>query len=103
MPTFADRLLHFLRTFHLPAELPAGVEALSPFREPAVYNLLRQFAHRFYAGNWLRVAMPDINPGRLSMGRTGVAFTDPGALAELYGIAHSLPRQRPGISAQSVY
>ena len=62
MPTFADVLLHCLRTFPLPAELPTGVEALSPFREPAVYNLLRQFAHKFYAGNRLRVAVPGINP-----------------------------------------
>lgn len=51
MPTFADRLRYFLRTFPLPAKLPAGVEALSSFREPAVYNLLRQFEHKSYADN----------------------------------------------------
>ncbi len=103
MSTFADRLLHFLHTFPLPGALPAGVEALSPFREPAVYDLLSQFAHKFYADNRPRVAVLGINPGRLGMGRTGVAFTDPGALAEFCGIAHGLPRQRPEISAQFVY
>jgi hypothetical protein len=103
MPTFADRLLQFLRTFPLPTDLPAGVAALSPFREPAVYDLLSQFAHKFYADNHPRVAVLGINPGRLGMGRTGVAFTDPGALAEFCGIAHGLPRQRPEISSQFVY
>lgn len=43
--------------------------------------------------------MPGTNPDRLNMDRTNMAFTDPGALAELYGIAHSLLRQRPEISA----
>ncbi|TPG63761.1 uracil-DNA glycosylase family protein [Hymenobacter nivis] len=103
MPTFADRLLRFLTTFPLPGALPGGVEALSPFREPAVQDLLGQFAHKFYADNRPRVAVLGINPGRLGMGRTGVAFTDPGALAEFCGIAHGLPRQRPEISTQFVY
>ncbi len=103
MPTFADRLLHFLRTFPLPGALPGGAAALSPFREPAVYELLGRFAHKFYADNRPRVAVLGINPGRLGMGRTGVAFTDPGALAEFCGIGHELPRQRPEISTQFVY
>ncbi|MGI4886408.1 MAG: uracil-DNA glycosylase family protein [Janthinobacterium lividum] len=103
MPTFADRLLQFLRAFPLPTDLPASVAALSPFREPAVYDLLSQFAHKFYADNRPRVAVLGINPGRLGMGRTGVAFTDPGALAAFCGIAHGLPKQRPEISSQFVY
>ena len=37
------------------------------------------------------------------MGRTGVAFTDHGALTEFCGIAHDLPRQRPELSSQFVY
>ncbi|WP_210515701.1 uracil-DNA glycosylase family protein [Hymenobacter terricola] len=103
MPTFADRLLHFLTTFPLPGTLPDGVEARSPFREPAVHDLLRQFAQKFYADNQPRVAVLGINPGRLGMGRTGVAFTDPAALTEFCGIAHDLPRQRPETSTQFVY
>jgi hypothetical protein len=103
MPTFADRLLRFLTTFPLPADLPGGVEALSPFREPAVGDLLRQFAQKYYADNQPRVAMLGINPGRLGMGRTGVAFTDPTALREFCGIDHDLPRQRPEISTQFIY
>ena len=103
MPHFAERLLRLLTEFPLPADLPAGVEARSPFREPAVHALLSRFAHRFYADNRPRVAVLGINPGRLGMGRTGVAFTDPSALNECCGIAHNLPRQRPEISTQFVY
>ena len=103
MPVFADRLLHFLTAFPLPGPRPGGAQALSPLGEPAVYDLLSRFAYKFYADNRPRVAVLGINPGRLGMGRTGVAFTDPGALAEFCGIAHDLPRQRPEISTQFIY
>ena len=103
MPLFADRLRHFLTTFPLPAALPNGVEAHSPFREPAVAELLRRFSEQYYADNQPRVAVLGINPGRLGMGRTGVAFTDPAALTEFCGIAHDLPRQRPELSSQFIY
>jgi hypothetical protein len=103
MPHFADQLLHFLRTFPLPAKLPAGIEARSPFREPEVYSLLSEFAHTFYPDAPPRMAVLGINPGRLGMGRTGVAFTDPTALAEFCGIQNDLPRQRPETSTQFVY
>ncbi|MBJ6109389.1 DUF4918 family protein [Hymenobacter sp. BT523] len=103
MTTLADRLLHFLTTFPLPQALPAGVEAQSPFREASVRELLSRFAQKFYADNQPRVALLGINPGRLGMGRTGVAFTDPTALAEHCGIANDLPRGRPETSTQFVY
>lgn len=103
MPNFADRLQRFLIGFPLPAALPGEVEARSPFREPEVHELLSRFAQKYYADNQPRVAMLGINPGRLGMGRTGVAFTDPGALAEFCGIGHELPRQRPELSTQFVY
>ncbi|MBD2767864.1 DUF4918 family protein [Hymenobacter sp. BT664] len=103
MPSLAECLPHFLATFPLPAGLPDGVEAWSPFREPVVGSLLRQFAQKYYADNQSRVAVLGINPGRLGMGRTGVAFTDPAALTEFCGIHHDLPRQRPEPSTQFVY
>ncbi len=103
MSIFATQLLEFLSSFPLPLGLPPGVEAASPFREPAVQELLGQFAHRYYAEAPPRVAVLGINPGRLGMGRTGVAFTDPTALAEHCGIGHELPRQRPELSSQFIY
>lgn len=90
---FADRLLRFLTEFPLPLALPDGVTAVSPYQEPAPLALLTQFAHRYYPGEQPRVALLGINPGRLGNGRTGVAFTDPVALAD-WGIPNELPRRR---------
>jgi hypothetical protein len=102
MLTFATALLHFLSTFPAPPALPDEVQAINPHQEPAVAALLAQFAHKFYADNQPRVALLGINPGRFGAGRTGVAFTDPGKLAEVCGIANSQPRQ-PELSSQFVY
>jgi len=93
MSTFADRLLRFLTSFPLPATLPEEVEALSPYQQPTPLALFTQFAERYYTGDQPRVAVLGINPGRLGNGRTGVAFTDPVALAA-WGIDNDLPRRR---------
>jgi len=103
MSSFADRLLRFLTEFPLPATaLPDDVVAVSPYREPGPRTLLTAFAHRYYTGPQPRVALLGINPGRLGNGRTGIAFTDPTALAESCGIANDLPKNRE-ISSQFIY
>jgi hypothetical protein len=103
MSSFAYRLLHFLTSFPAPSALPEGVAAFNPYLEPAIQPLLTEFAYRYYGGNKPRVAVLGINPGRLGSGRTGVAFTDPVALADNCDIAHSLPRQTRELSSQFVY
>lgn len=108
MPNLAARLPHFLSTFPQPSGLPPGIEAQNPFCEPNVQALAQRFAGKFYADEQPyrvrpRVALLGINPGRLGMGRTGVAFTDPVALSEICGIANDLPRGRPELSSQFVY
>ena len=103
MPDIAALLPRFLAGFPAPPTLPPGIEAQNPFREPAVQALAQRFADKFYADDQRRVALLGINPGRLGMGRTGVAFTDPTALHELCGIANDLPRGRPELSTQFVY
>lgn len=100
--TFAARLQHFLATFPPPPALPDEVQAFNPYQEPAVAGLLSQFGQKFYADNHPRVALLGINPGRLGAGRTGVAFTDPGMLADVCGIPNSQPRQLE-LSSQFVY
>jgi len=100
--TFADRLLHFLTTFPAPPVLPDEVLALNPYQEPAVAKLLTQFGQKFYADQRPRVALLGINPGRFGAGRTGVAFTDPAALAGACSIPNELP-QHPELSSQFVY
>ena len=100
--TFASRLLHLLTTFPPPPALPDGVQALNPYQEPAVAALLTQFGQHFYTDRQPRVALLGINPGRFGAGRTGVAFTDPAALADHCGIPNDQPR-RPELSSQFVY
>ena len=90
---FSDRLFRFLTEFPLPPSLPESVEAYSPYHGPTPRALFQQFAQRYYTGNQPRVALLGINPGRLGNGRTGVAFTDPVALAA-WGIENDLPRRR---------
>ena len=103
MPSPALHLPYFLSSFAPPAALPPGIEARNPFGEPAVHALAQRFADKFYAADQPRVALLGINPGRLGMGRTGVAFTDPVALREICGIANDLPPGRPELSTQFVY
>jgi hypothetical protein len=103
MPTFAARLLRFLTGFPLPPALPDAVQAESPYRDLVALDLLTKFAGRYYADNQPRVAVLGINPGRLGGGRTGIAFTDPGALTQFCGIAHTLPKKAPELSSAFVY
>ncbi len=103
MPDSALRLPQFLRTFPQPPALPTGIAAQNPFAAPDVQALAQRFTDKFYADKHPRVALLGINPGRLGMGRTGVAFTDPGALREICGIANDLPRGRPELSTRFVY
>ena len=104
MSHFADQLSRFLTEFPLPPPLPMPVEAYCPIGKPAVHRLLHAFASKYYLDAAPpRVALLGINPGRLGMGRTGVAFTDPVALREICGIANDLPRGRPELSTQFVY
>jgi hypothetical protein len=103
MPDFAARLLALLSSFPLPAApLPGSVKVRNSFHDPAVQAILTAFARKFYAADTPRVGVFGINPGRFGGGRTGVAFTDPVALASC-GIAHELPRQRRELSSEFVY
>ncbi|MCC2546279.1 DUF4918 family protein [Hymenobacter sp. BT175] len=102
MPGFADQFLHLLTTFPAPPPLPGGVEAYNPYQLPAARELLPRFAHRFYSDGPPRVALLGINPGRFGAGTTGIAFTDPDALARHCGIANDVPR-RAELSSQFVY
>jgi hypothetical protein len=95
-------LLHFLTTFPGPAALPPGIAALNPYADEPARGLLTAFAGRFYAADRPRVAVLGINPGRFGGGTTGVAFTDPVALADACGIPHPLPRRRE-VSSEFVY
>ena len=91
---FADRLRSFLTTFPAPVALPPGVVAANPYGTQPARGLLTEFAQKFYADDRPRVAVLGINPGRFGGGTTGIAFTDPVALADTCGLPNELPRRR---------
>lgn len=99
---YANCLLSFLTTFPAPTDLPPGIEAANPYVAEPSCGLLTAFARKFYADDNPRVAVLGINPGRFGGGTTGVAFTDPVALADRCGIANPLPRRRE-VSSEFVY
>ena len=104
MPNFPARLLQLLGTFPLPpAPLPGEVQVRRSFQDPTVVAILTEFAQKYYRANTQRVGIFGINPGRFGGGRTGVAFTDPVALTDICGIAHTLPKQRRELSSEFVY
>ena len=102
-PPFPARLLHLLRTFPLPAApLPHEVQVRNAYHDPAVTRIFEEFAQKFYAADAPRVGIFGINPGRFGGGRTGVAFTDPVALAQC-GIGHDFTGRRRELSSEFVY
>jgi hypothetical protein len=101
---FPARLLQLLGTFPLPAApLPGAVQVRRSFQDPTVTTILTAFAQQYYRADTQRVGIFGINPGRFGGGRTGVAFTDPVALTDICGIAHTLPKQRRELSSEFVY
>lgn len=92
-PTFSSRIHRFYTTLAAP-RLPAGVRAMNPYRDPVARRYTRAYLDAFYADTTPRLLAFGINPGRFGAGITGVAFTDPVALADFCGIANDLPRRR---------
>ena len=99
--TFADSVLSFYNKLISPV-LPGDIEALLPFRDPAVWEYMNQFYHRFYNDEHPRILLFGINPGRLGAGKTGIGFTDPIRLSEVCGINHTI-EMKPEPSSVFMY
>ena len=102
MKTFAEQLIGFYDTIKPPTGLPAGVEVLFPFPDPAVKQLTRRFFSAFYNDNNPRSLVLGINPGRFGAGATGINFTAPRQLKNYCGIEHGLKDQSE-LSAEFIY
>ncbi len=99
--TFADSVLSFYNKLISPV-LPGDIEALLPFRDPAVWEYMNQFYRRFYNDEHPRILLFGINPGRLGAGKTGIGFTDPIRLSEVCGINHNI-EMKPEPSSVFMY
>lgn len=100
--TFAEAFLRYNTELHVPTHLPDGIQALLPFASPEIASVVKDFYTRYYADNYMRIALLGINPGRFGGGITGIPFTDPIRLKQVCGIAHHLP-MKPELSAQFIY
>jgi len=100
--TFAQRALDYYLALDEPRNLPAGVSALNPYRQPAVQAVMRQFLTRFFDDTRPRVFILGINPGRFGAGITGVSFTSAQNLATYCGIENDLPK-RLEVSSRFIY
>ncbi|HEX6313689.1 MAG TPA: uracil-DNA glycosylase family protein [Gemmatimonadaceae bacterium] len=92
--TFGSKVIEFYRTLRAPRLHGLGVDALYPFRDPLVRQLVAAFYSRFFDDVNPRRYVIGINPGRFGGGTTGIPFTDPVSLSEQCGIANPLPRRR---------
>jgi hypothetical protein len=86
MKTFADHVIQFNCSLEFKGKLPAGIQIMNPFKEPATVAIMKQFYKKFYDDTHTRRLIIGINPGRLGAGVTGVPFSDTKRLAEECGI-----------------
>lgn len=102
MNNFADNAISFFLQLSPPPKLPEGVEALFPFKEPMVQELIQTFFHRYFSDAGQRIMLIGINPGRFGAGITGINFTAPRQLAIDCGISHYLGNSSE-LSAEFMY
>jgi hypothetical protein len=99
--TFGSRMYRFYTTLTAP-RLPRGVVAMNPYVAAETRRLFRAYLDRYYADATPRTLAIGINPGRFGAGVTGIAFTDPVALADFCGIPNDYARRRE-LSSEFVY
>lgn len=102
MPSFATAAIRFFCTIQPPPRLPSGVEALFPYQDLAVQQLVKIFFRKFFADREKRIVLVGINPGRFGAGITGINFTAPRQLSEDCGIPHHLGNGSE-LSAEFIY
>lgn len=91
--SLSKHILDFLRKLEWEGRLPKGVEVLSPFDKPDVWQVCETFYGKYYAGG-ARTLLIGINPGRFGAGMTGIPFTDPIRLKDPCGIDNPWPARQ---------
>lgn len=93
LETFGSRVIQFYEKLKHPRLKGLGVEALFPYRDPVVRQIITAFYSAFFNDSKRRVYLIGINPGRFGAGTTGVPFTDPVSL-EKTGIDNPFAKRR---------
>ncbi len=92
----------FLENLKINSRLPAGVDLLYPFKDPAVAKVCKTFYKKFYDDENERIFLIGINPGRFGAGVTGIPFTDPVRLESKCGISNPFEK-RGELSSVFIY
>jgi hypothetical protein len=98
----SESIPSFLKGLRITSRLPRGIEILDPYTNPDVFDLCRQFYHKYYHDTNPRTLLLGINPGRFGSGTTGISFTDPIKLEKYCGIKNDLAK-KPELSADFIY
>ena len=99
--TFASRVIAFYEHLKAPRLKDLGVDALFPFRDPVIRQVIAEFYGKFFSDTAPRIYLIGINPGRFGGGATGIPFTDPVSLERQCGITNPFPKRRE-LSAEFV-
>lgn len=97
----SELLIEFYYKLQLP-QLPAGVEAMFPWQEPAVAQVMEQFYTKYFNDSAERTLILGINPGRLGGGVTAIPFTDPINMQRYCDIPNSF-QKRHELSSEYIY
>lgn len=90
---FGSRVTEFYRRLRPPRLTGLDVDALYPYRDPAVMQVTSEFYTKYFDDSRPRVFIIGINPGRFGAGTTGVPFTDPVSLEKI-GIDSPFAKRR---------
>jgi Domain of unknown function (DUF4918) len=99
--TFGSQVIDFYARLTAPRLGQLGVEALFPYRDPAVREVMGAFYRTYFGDTASRTFIIGINPGRFGGGTTGIPFTDPVSLERQCGITNAFPKRRE-LSAEFV-
>ena len=100
--TFSEQVLAFYRNTDIGYSLPEGVEVMNPYRDGHCLDVCSAFYGKFYSDRYPRFLILGINPGRYGAGLTGIPFTDPIKLEQIFGIENVFPK-KPELSADFVH
>lgn len=100
--TFADKWALYIQSLQSPADLPADVHVMNPYKVKEAFKLACAFYRKYYEDVHERIICFGINPGRFGAGITGIPFTDPIRLETVCGISNPFDK-RAELSSQFIY
>ena len=98
----SERIIEFYKSLKIPNDIPDGIEAMDPYQDERVMQLVERFYGKFFNDSRERVMLVGINPGRFGGGITGIPFTDPLNLKNICGIDNDL-NTRHELSSRFIY